>query len=290
VAIVVGTPVFVTNTADLGPAFTFSLSLVSGRRYSFAIATRDTTATIDTAQWNGTDDFDPVEAHPEGSNIVHLHTLEGVATATATADLVVTFSGAIAAVNVVAGIAEVTGEVPGAGWRDAAVEAGSTTGPVTDTSAVTSATHDLAVMWTAQRGTATTTTPDVNTTELGQQQTGSGSGHLRLCLWTRAGASPTVALGGTWNSSNGHARIAYNVNIAVVPIDRRKQGQQGLRQAAANRWAQAKRDAREAFRVALGHPVFSPGGAFGLSSGSGASSSNTGRNPASRFRRARRRR
>lgn len=211
-------PVWTTSTGDVGPVFNASRTFGAGDRVSLSVSCRDTGVGDPTVVFNGVDSFTKVEDRGAGTNVARLFVYEGVVSAGATANVVVTFPDALAAGSVIIGTSVITGMAAGAGWRDAASEDSlTTTGALSLT--ITSETDDVVIAWAVQRGTASALTADGSVTEVGTQgSTGLGGTHLVAALWRIAGASPNVAIGGTWNSSNGGCLIGHNVNaIVVVP-------------------------------------------------------------------------
>lgn len=213
----IGAPVWDASTADVGPTFTVSRTFPAGARVSAFVTCRDTSIAEPTVQFDGVDTFGLVVDYPAGSNIARAFEFEGVISAGGTANLVVEFPSALAAGNVIIGTSVIGAAVAGSGWRDAPVEDGHlTSGALALT--IGSEPTDEAIAWAVQRGSASTLVADGNTTEVGAQaSTGTGGTHLVAALWRRRGAAPSVAVGGTWNSSSGGALVGHNVNYAGAP-------------------------------------------------------------------------
>lgn len=216
-SITVAAPVWTPSTGDVGPTFTVSRTFAAGDRVSIAVGQRDTSRTISSIVFNGVDSAAAVENYPTGTNIAHLLVWELVVSAGGAGNIVVTFDAALAAGNVIIGTAVIGNAVSGSGWRDAALETGNTTNE-SATLTVGSETGDEVIAWALMRGTSSTMVADGNTTQVGTQAetAATGASHIRMALWRRNGAAPNVAIGGAFNSSNGYAFIAHNVNIVAV--------------------------------------------------------------------------
>ncbi len=215
-ALGIGTPVWTTSTANTGPTFNASRTFNAGDRVSVFIGCRDTSVADPTVGFDGVDTFGKVDDYPVGSNIAREFVYEGVISVGGTGNIEVVFPATLALGNVIIGTSVISGAAAGSGWRDAPAEDGRTnTGTLS--LAIASESNDQVFGWALQRGSGSTLVADGSTTEVGSQaSTGSGGVHLVAALWRRDGASPTTAIGGTWNSSNGGCIIGHNVNLSVV--------------------------------------------------------------------------
>jgi len=213
----VGTPVWTTSTADVGPVFTQARTFAAGDRVSIAVGHRNTTAVLDSVVFDGVDSGAHVENYPTGTNVAHLHVWELVISAGGTGDLVVTFAAALGSANVIVGTSVIGSVASGSGWRDAPVETGNTTNE-SATITIGSESGDEVIGWAMQRGATATMVADGNTTEVGAQASTAAAGgtHVRMALWRRNGASPDVAIGGAFNSTNGYALVGHNLNLVPV--------------------------------------------------------------------------